>query len=159
MAEYALGNREDALDAVQEAMCALVERYAARPPDEWAPLFYRILDTRITDEHRRRGMRGRWFERRTQHAADDDDDSPHEMPASLDWQPDVRLLNAQAIERLDAAIRALPLRQRQVLLLRAWEGLDVRATAAAQGCSEGTVKAHHFRALARLRAATGDTAS
>lgn len=154
MAEYALGNRDDALDAVQEAMCALVERYATRPADEWAPLFYRILDTRITDEHRRRQSRQR-YARPAPHDEDDDDDALAALPAGHDWQPDVRQLNAETIALLDAAIRALPLRQRQVLLLRAWEGLDVRATAAALGCSEGAVKSHHFRALERLRAATG----
>lgn len=158
MAEFALGNRDDAHDAVQEAMCALVERYATRPPDEWAPLFYRILDTRITDEHRRRSAQRRWLGTRQRREVDDDEDADGlaVLPAAADWEPDVRYLNADTIARLDAAIRALPLRQRQVLLLRAWEGLDVRDTAAALGCAEGTVKAHHFRALERLRAATGD---
>ena len=158
MAEYALGNRDDAHDAVQEAMCALVERYATRAPDEWPPLFYRILDSRITDEHRRRTARRRWFGAfsRTVDEADADGDALDALPATRDWQPDVRMLSAELLARLDVAIRDLPLRQRQVLLLRAWEGLDVRATAAALGCSEGAVKTHHFRALERLRAVAGE---
>lgn len=157
MAEYALGNRDDAHDAVQEAMCALVERYAERPPDEWAPLFYRVLDSRITDEYRRRARDSR---RLTPSAAhDDEDDTIALLPAAPDWQPDVRQLTAERVAQLDAAIRALPLRQRQVLLLRAWEGLDVRATAAALNCAEGTVKAHHFRALETLRNRMGEVAT
>jgi len=159
MAEYALGNRDDALDAVQEAMCALVERYATRAPDEWPPLFYRIRDTRITDEHRRRTTRRRWFSAFSQAPQDDahaDGEGADEFPATRDWEPEVRMLSADLLARLDVAIRNLPLRQRQVLLLRAWEGLDVRATAAALGCSEGAVKTHHFRALERLRAVAGE---
>ncbi len=160
MAEYALGHRDDAHDAVQEAMCALVERYADRPPAEWPPLFYRILDTRITDEHRRRATRRRWLSVFTRAPAPDgdsqDDDPLDTVPAPPDWQPEQRALSAENLARLEGAIRELPLRQRQVLLLRAWEGFDVRATAAALGCSEGAVKTHYFRALERLRAASGD---
>ena len=33
-----LGDADDALDAVQDAMFTLVRKYAARPPVEWPPL-------------------------------------------------------------------------------------------------------------------------
>lgn len=38
LAELALGDREDALDAVQDAMIKLV-RYRGRPAGDWSPLF------------------------------------------------------------------------------------------------------------------------
>src|SRR5690348_2846197 len=56
IAQMALRSHEDAQDAVQDAMFQLVKRYAARPPAEWAPLFYRILQSRIRDCQRRRAV-------------------------------------------------------------------------------------------------------
>jgi RNA polymerase sigma-70 factor (sigma-E family) len=54
---------------------------------------------------------------------------------------------------LIGAVRRLPLRQREVVVLRFFAGLSVAETAAAIGASEGTVKTHTSRALAALHAA------
>ena len=51
-----------------------------------------------------------------------------------------------------AALARLPGRQRACVVLRYFEDLDVRETAAALRCSEGTVKSQTSRALASLRA-------
>ena len=50
------------------------------------------------------------------------------------------------------AIRALPLRQREVITLRVFFDLDTEATATTLGISPGTVGVHLHRALAALRA-------
>ena len=52
MAQIATGNKEEALDIVQDAMFKLVEKYASRDGEEWAPLFHRILQSRIHDWYR-----------------------------------------------------------------------------------------------------------
>jgi len=49
IAQVALRSVEDAQDAVQEAMFQLAKRYSERPPAEWRPLFYKILQSRIRD--------------------------------------------------------------------------------------------------------------
>ena len=61
MAEFATGNREEALDLVQDAMFGFVRHYGAKPGQEWPPLFWRVLDSRINDWHRRQRVRNRWW--------------------------------------------------------------------------------------------------
>ena len=55
------------------------------------------------------------------------------------------------------ALRSVPARQRAVLVLRFLDGLDVAATAAALGCTEGTVKSQTAHGLEALRAVLGDS--
>lgn len=159
MAEFSVRDRDEALDIVQDSMMALVQKYANRPEAEWAPLFFRILNSRIISWHRRRQSRRRWlwFGNELQTTADDDTDG---LPEAEDRQtPDAWLQAHSLRERLEAVLKQLPLRQRQVFLLRAWEGLDVKATAQAMGCSEGSVKTHYFRVMARLREVLGEDLS
>ena len=55
-------------------------------------------------------------------------------------------------DRLRRALAALPRRQRAAVVLRHYLDLDEAATAAALGCSIGTVKSQTAKGLARLRA-------
>lgn len=49
------------------------------------------------------------------------------------------------------ALRKLPLRQREVVVLRVFLDLDTRGTAAALGLAPGTVQSHLHRAMKALR--------
>ena len=57
---------------------------------------------------------------------------------------------AQILHAIEAQIQELPDRQREAFLLRYWEEMDVAETAAAMGCSEGSVKTHCSRAVHAL---------
>ena len=57
---------------------------------------------------------------------------------------------AQIVGIIEQEIANLPARQRQAFLLRYWEDMDVAETAAAMGCSEGSVKTHCSRATHAL---------
>jgi len=150
MAEFATGNRDEALDIVQDAMLKLAERYADRDAREWAPLFHRILQSRIMDWHRRNKVRRRWrvWLREDPEARDD----PIErQPDPADPSPERRAGGDEFGAALELALGVLPTRQQQAFLLRTWEGLDVAATARAMGCSQGSVKTHLSRAMHALR--------
>lgn len=158
IAQLALRHQDDAFDAVQDAMLALVKSYADRPADEWKPLFYRILDNKVLDLQRRRTVRGRVMALLPARRDDEDDEANDVMAQAPDLAPlpVKRLELDEAIGAVESALRALPDRQRQAFLLRGLEGLDVAATATAMGCSEGSVKTHYFRALQSLRAQLGE---
>ena len=156
MARMALGNDDDALDAMQDTMMRLVQRYANRPAAEWRPLFYRILRNRITDTRRRRTIRSRlfgWLEQRE----DEEEQDPLERiadPAALD--PGRIVAGNETAEALMAAVARLPDRQQQAFMLRCWEGLSTAETASAMGCTEGSVKTHYSRAVHTLRERLGE---
>lgn len=150
IAELATRDREEALDIVQDAMLAFVDRYASHDAAEWPPLFHRVLQNRIRDWYRRQQVRRRW---RVWLSRDDEDDvDPLETaPDPHGRTPEQEVALAATSDALLAALESLPARQRQAFLLRTWEGLDVAETARAMGCSEGSVKTHLWRALHHLR--------
>lgn len=154
MARIATSNSDDALDIVQDAMLKLVEKYSDRGEAELGPLFHCILQSRIRDWYRRSSVRNRL---RSWLGSDDDDEDALQLVADpAGRSPDEILMARGSIEALDAALATLPLRQQQVFLLRAWEGLDVKDTARAMKCAEGSVKTHYSRALAALRVKLGE---
>jgi RNA polymerase sigma-70 factor (ECF subfamily) len=158
MAEIATRNRDEALDLVQDAMLQFVRSYRDRPAAERAPLFYRVLENRITDWHRSRTSRGRWWG--WLGSANDDEETAADeyaaVPGADSENPLHALQRGSAMNRLENALQRLPQRQQQAFLLRIWEGLDVGDTASAMGCSEGSVKTHLSRALHSLRSELGE---
>ena len=157
IAEISVRDRDEALDLVQEAMIKLVRNYADRPDAEWTPLFYRILQNGVRDWHRRQAVRNRvmvWFGRSK--SDPDDSDPVASAPDPAGRTPDEHLQSAEAMESLELAVAALPRRQREAFMLRTFEGLNVKDTAAAMGCSEGTVKTHYSRAIHSLRDTLGE---
>ncbi len=157
IAEIAVRDRDEALDLVQDAMIKLARNYAERPGEEWAPLFYRILQNGVRDWHRRQKVRNRvmvWFGRGK--PADEEYDVVANAPDPAGRSPDDVLQNHEAMQRLEVSIHELPGRQREAFMLRTFEGLDVAGTAVAMGCSQGSVKTHYSRAVHALRDKLGE---
>ncbi len=150
MAEIATGNKEEALDILQDAMFKLAEKYADRDAREWGPLFTTILQSRIKDWYRRNQVRNRfrsWFSSKEE----DQEDPIQQAEDEKARTPEQLLQSDRRVDELDVAIHALPLRQQQAFLLRTWEGYSVEETAKMMKCSAGSVKTHYSRAVHTLR--------
>ena len=159
MARFASGNTDEALDLVQEAMLQFVRRYANRPPEEWNPLFYRVLKSRITDWYRRTFVRKRFLTWLGRADEEEQEDPLQNLPDPANPNPSDHILRQEERTALEKAIRRLPLRQQQAFLLRAWEGMDVAQAAFAMRCSEGSIKTHYSRAVHTLRGLLEDQRS
>lgn len=153
---YAVRDDDAALDIVQEAMIRLAEHYADRPAAEWPMLFQRILSNATLDWFRRQKTRRGVLENFTELAAArgvDDQDLLETLlqvdGSSAESAADAHS-RAQLLLTIEEELMNLPARQREAFLLRYWEELDVSETAAAMGCSEGSVKTHCSRAVHAL---------
>jgi len=158
MAQIALRDPDDALDVVQDAMLKLARNYGARPSAEWRPLFFRILQNGVRDLQRRRTVRKRFMTWLPGAKEDPDNEAQDPLDNVADMAPSApeRLMQDQAMQKLEASLRELPARQREAFMLRNFEGFDVAETARAMGCSEGSVKTHYSRAVHTLREQLGE---
>ena len=144
-------NQDSALDIVQDSMLNMVKNYSNKPTEQWKPLFFKLLQNRITDQYRKRGL-GRltqWFGDRN-----DDEDSASDAVDQLTSEEIGPLTSSDSQELSDAigtAIEKLSFKQQQVLMLRLWQGLSVKETASAMGISDGSVKTHLSRAVNEMR--------
>ena len=154
---YHVRNEDAALDIVQDSMIKLSVHYADKPAGELPMLFQRILQNTTLD----------WFRRQKTHRAvfsnmsdfeSAGDDGDFDLLETLELQDgsertesaEKSVSRAQTLQEIDDAIQTLPARQREAFLMRYWEEMDVAETAAAIGCSEGSVKTHCSRAVQAL---------
>ena len=157
IALYSLRDEQTALDVVQDAMLKLTEKYSTRPDTEWPALFFTILNNRIIDVRRWRRLReigGKSISLFRSRDDGEEDLLENGLGAERNppqQQPETAVYAKQLSNEIDKALGHLSDRQRQVFVLREWQGLSVRDTATVLGCSEGSVKQHHFRAMRSLR--------
>jgi len=140
-------------------MCKLVDKYAARDPEEWGPLFHTILQRMIVDWYRRNAVRDKfhgWFRHHYFHHDEGNEEPVQNVRDEYGKTPEQEVDSGRCVAMLDKAIRDLPLRQQQAFLLRTLEGYNVKQTARIMKCSDGSVKTHYFRAVHVLREKLGD---
>ena len=140
-----LGDRDEAEDAVQEALARACEQcHRIRDPRAIRAWFYRVLTNLCMRALRRRRLRRLFFG--AQKPADDERPAAASAPA-----PDRQLAHSRAVARLLRYLDDLPAKQRAALLLRYGHELPVADIADMLGVRPATVKTHLVRGLRRLR--------
>ena len=131
------GNREDAMDIVQNAVCKALGNYGSlREAGAMKTWFYRILLNESMNHHRR-AKRLVPLE-----------DTLLETPAPA-RDPGERLDLYDAIERLDW-------KEQTVVRLRFFEDMKLEEIARATGANLNTVKSRLYKALKKLKSMTGE---
>jgi RNA polymerase sigma-70 factor (sigma-E family) len=129
-----VGDRPEAEDIAQEALARASLRWTRlhEHPEGWVS---RVASNLAIDRYRRRRR------------------EPHIPVGPLG------VVDDRVTERADlvAALRRLPRRQREVVVMRYLADLTEGDVAAALGCSVGAVKTHASRGLAALRRHMGET--
>jgi len=140
---FAVRDEDSALDIVQDAMIRLTQSYADRPS--------------TLDWFRRQKVRNAVFQNLGDfESSSDDGDGDFDLLESLRIdEPGTEgaedtASRGETLKIIESEVEKLPTRQREAFLLRYWEELDVAETAAAMGCSEGSVKTHCSRAVQAL---------
>jgi RNA polymerase sigma-70 factor, ECF subfamily len=137
-----LGDREQAADALQEAMISAFRRAATFRGDAAVTTWlHRIVVNACLDQVRRARVRV------ADPLPDDLDDVPAQTAAPPEPDPTDRLAERTAVL---GALRSLPVEQRHALVLVDMEGYSVAEAAALLGCAVGTVKSRCARGRARL---------
>ncbi|MEM6946085.1 MAG: sigma-70 family RNA polymerase sigma factor, partial [Pseudomonadota bacterium] len=133
-----LGEDAAAEDAVQDVFLKMQSgRLKAKPRARFTTWLYQV--TLNTAREQARDRRKVWGHARAETALSDMADKTAD-PVRLETMRD-----------LGRSLATLPLRQREVVVLRFLEGFDTAETAEILGCREGTVKAHLHRATLKLR--------
>ena len=154
---YHVREEESALDIVQDSMMKLAEHYGDKPAAELPLLFQRILANCTLDWFRRNKTRKALFSNLSDFESDSDD-GEFNLLETLELQDESQQTESaektvsrqQILLEIEKEIQELPARQREAFLLRYWEEMDVAETAAAMGCSDGSVKTHCSRAVLAL---------
>jgi len=156
MANIATENSQDALDIVQDTMEKMVRHYSEKPSSEWPALFYRILHNAIMDFHRKKKLRNLFFFwQQHQQTADELESSNNDIVDTrftdhIQQSHEALLTKNEHIDHMLTVITNLPPKQQQCFLLRCWQGFSVAKTAQIMQCSQGTIKTHYSRAVAKI---------
>ena len=144
-----LGNRENALDAVQETFIKAYKSLAGfKGKSSFYTWLYRIAVNASIDLGRKESQRDE-LEFRDELEQDEDKGGYPVAPGSDD--PAKELMKKELGDMIENAIAQLPPDQRSAIVLREIEGLSYKEMAEVMQCSEGTVMSRLHYGRKRLQ--------
>jgi RNA polymerase sigma-70 factor (sigma-E family) len=148
LAVVVTGDRGAAEDIVQDAFLGLYRRWD-QLPNMTAPLAYLRVSVMngCRSALRRRSRLGLWS---GAGLGGDLDEAAQAGPAALAESAEASVLLDEEQRVVAAALRKLPRRQREAVVLRYYLDLSIEETAQVMGISQGTVKSATHRGLAAV---------
>jgi len=144
-----LGNRENALDAVQEAFIKAYKSLDSfRGRSGFYTWLYRIATNAAIDLGRKESRRG---EVSFREELEPDEEKGEYPVAPASENPADALMRKELGEQIEDAIQKLPPEQRTTIVLREIEGLSYREIAKVMKCSQGTVMSRLHYGRKRLQ--------
>ena len=143
IAYYYLGNVEDAKDVTQDVLIKLYSKLRSfRHGSKLSTWMYRVVMNASIDSLRKRNKVIPLEEAITKDEA-----------ASTAAVDNIQRKDIQ--ERIQNVLADLPLRQKNVIILKHFEGLKISQISQVLGCSQSSVKTHLVRAISSLRRKLG----
>jgi RNA polymerase sigma-70 factor (sigma-E family) len=140
MAALLLRDADEAEEVVQDAFVAMHDAWRRlRDADRALAYLRQSVVNRARSALRRRAVRER-------HAAEPDREHRRHLPSA-----ESEAMRAEDRRAVVDALRSLPERQREAIVLRYYADLSEADTASAMGVSRGAVKSHTSRGMAALR--------
>ncbi|MBM4137654.1 MAG: RNA polymerase sigma factor [Nitrospira sp.] len=143
-----MNDYQDAEDVSQEAFAALYKNiHSFRGESSLKTFFMSILINLARQRFRRKKLIS-FISLDRSHEGDED---KGEMDIQDNNTIEKEIIGKEIRRKINAALRSLPSRQREVFILRHYEDMNLAEIAEVTGCSTGTVKSHLFRAIESLR--------
>lgn len=141
-------NHEDALDITQDAFIRAYQGLGNfKSQCQFYSWLYRITVNLCIDFLRKKSR----SEFMVYESEESDELPMSNFPDLRSDSPAKAAENKELRSQIRKAIRQLPPKQRQIFVLRHWDGLSLKDIATVVGRSDGTVKAHLFHAHRNLR--------
>ena len=146
-----LPDREEARDVCQETFLRVLRRADRfREGGRFSTWMYQIA-LNLCRDHRRKSRR---WSRIVDDGALDDEGAPQVADASdAPDRPEIAAERHEVQAYVQRALERIPAEQREVLVLKEFEGLKFREIAEILGCPESTVKSRMYYGLRGLKAA------
>ncbi len=129
-------NKEDAFDVIQETMIAIYNKYPNIKEDEAIPLFYKILNNKLTDKYR---SLKRYWNIFTEKESEENYSNSNDIE------------NKAAIKDLNVYLENLTPIQQRVFLLKNIEELTFKEMSIVLSISESSCKTHYSRSLKKIK--------
>ena len=145
-----LPRREEAQDICQETFLRILSKAKLfNPGGKFSTWMYQIA-LNLTRDHMRK--KGRW----SALVVDGGEDREERAPSVAQGRPvtpDSLLMESDSRARVRRALTRLPPEQREVLVLKEFQGLKFREISELLGCPESTVKSRMYYGLKSLKSA------